>query len=153
MEAKLPNIYWREVVNTIVYTFNRVHIKGDIGKTPYELWFGRTPTIRYFKKIGSKCYIRRDDALGKFDPRSDEGKFLGYSTKRKAYICYNKILNRIIERINVKVDEQDNNQIKSYDYGPEDEFVRSELIVQESVQSIDPIALVTSENSTVTNEG
>ena len=34
-------------------------------------------------------YIKRDDDIGKFDPRSDEGMFLGYSLKSKAYRCFN----------------------------------------------------------------
>lgn len=37
MESKLPHIYWREAVSIIVYTFNKVHIKGETSKTPYEL--------------------------------------------------------------------------------------------------------------------
>lgn len=37
MEANLPHIYWREVVSIVFYTFNRVYIKGDTDKTPYEL--------------------------------------------------------------------------------------------------------------------
>ena len=35
----------------------------------------------------SKCYIKKDDDIGKFDARSDEGMFLGYSLKIKAYRC------------------------------------------------------------------
>lgn len=92
MEANLPHIYWREVVSMAVYAFNKVHIKGDVGKTPYELWFGHTPTVKYFKIFGSKCYIKRDDSIGKFDPRCDEGIFLSYSNQSKAYRCYNKRL-------------------------------------------------------------
>ena len=36
-----------------------------------------------FRIFGSKCYIKRDDDVGKFDPRSNEGMFLGYSLKAK----------------------------------------------------------------------
>ena len=64
---------------------NRVQVRKDTNKTPYELWFGHSPTIKYFKKIGSKCYIKIEDDTGKFDARSDEGMFLGYPLKRKAY--------------------------------------------------------------------
>ena len=46
-----------------------------------ELWFGHSPPIRYFKIFRSKCYIKRDDDIGNFDPRRDEGMFLGYSLK------------------------------------------------------------------------
>jgi hypothetical protein len=43
--------------------------------------------------------------IGKFDPRVDGGIFVGYSCKGKAYKLYNIRLNKIVERINVKVDE------------------------------------------------
>lgn len=132
-KARLPDIYWREAINIVIYTFNRVHIKCDTNKTPFELWFLHTPTVRYFRIYGSKWYTRRDDALGKFDPRSDEGIFLGYSTKSKAYQCYKKILNRIMESINVKVDEHGSNQIRSFDYAPKGEFIKPKPVIQELV--------------------
>jgi len=63
-----------------------VQVRANNTKTPYELWYGRIPTAKYFRVFGSKCYIRRDEEnLGKFDARSDEGIFLGYSNKSKAY--------------------------------------------------------------------
>jgi hypothetical protein len=62
-----------------------VNIKGDTIKNPYEIWFVHAPTIRYFKNFGSKCYIRRDEDLRNFDTRGDEGIFLGYCTKSKAF--------------------------------------------------------------------
>jgi hypothetical protein len=56
----------------------------------------------------SKCYIKREDKkIGKFDSRVSEGIFVGYSCKRKTYKFYNLRLNKIVERINVKVDETD----------------------------------------------
>ena len=42
---------------------------------------------------------------GKFDVKSDEGIFLGYSCKSKAYRCLNLSTNKIIESEHVKVDE------------------------------------------------
>jgi hypothetical protein len=44
--------------------------------------------------------------LEKFYTRSDEGIFLGYCTKSKAYQCYKKRLNKIVESTNVRVDEK-----------------------------------------------
>lgn len=128
MEANLPHIYWREAVRTMVYTFNKVHIKGETGKTPYELWFGNTPIVKYFKIFGSKCYIKRDDNIGKFNPRSDEGIFLGYSNEIKAYRCYNKRLQKIVESSNVKVDELRKSQIRIYEKEPIVEMIIFELV-------------------------
>ena len=61
----------------------------DILPTPFELWYGYPPNVKYFKIFGSKCYILKDDGSGKFDAKSDEGIFLGYSTISKAYKCLN----------------------------------------------------------------
>ena len=42
--------------------------------------------------FGCKCYVYNNgkDALGKFDPRSDEAIFLGYSSHSEAYKVFNK---------------------------------------------------------------
>ena len=73
-------------MNTIDYTMHIVQVRKDTNKTPYELWFGHSPTVKYFRIFGSKCYIKRDNDVGKFDSRSDEGMFLGYSLKSRAFI-------------------------------------------------------------------
>ena len=63
--------------------------------------------MNYFKNFGRKCYIKIiDDNLGKSSSRTNEGIFLGYSTERRAYKCYNKRLRRSVESIDVRVDEE-----------------------------------------------
>ncbi|GJX35139.1 retrovirus-related pol polyprotein from transposon TNT 1-94 [Tanacetum coccineum] len=78
----------------------------DKGKTPYELLRGRKPTLDYFRVFGSKCFIlNTKDYLTKFDPKSYEGVFLGYSQNSKAYIILNKHTRKIKESLNVTFDE------------------------------------------------
>lgn len=56
-------------------------------------------------KAKDKFYTKRDEEnLVKFDSKFDEGIFLGYSMRSKAYRCYNKKLRRIVESANVSVD-------------------------------------------------
>ena len=43
--------------------------------------------------------------MGKFDSRSDEGIFLGYSSISKAYRVYNKRTMKVMETVNVVIDE------------------------------------------------
>jgi hypothetical protein len=43
--------------------------------------------------------------MGKFDSHVDKGVLVGYLSKRKAYKCYNLRLNKILERINVIINE------------------------------------------------
>ncbi|GJT53252.1 retrovirus-related pol polyprotein from transposon TNT 1-94 [Tanacetum coccineum] len=75
-------------------------------KTPYEILRGRKPTLDYFRVFGSKCFIlNTKDYLTKFDPKSYEGVFLGYSQNSKAYIILNKHTRKIEESLNVTFDE------------------------------------------------
>ena len=43
--------------------------------------------------------------MGKFDSWSDEGIFLGYSFTSKAYRVYNKRIMKVMETVNVVIDE------------------------------------------------
>ena len=51
------------------------------------------------------CYLLKDSRNGKLDAKSDEGIFLGYSTKSKAYKYLITNTNKIVESENVRVDE------------------------------------------------
>jgi len=51
------------------------------------------------------CANNRKDALGKFDPRSDEAIFLGYSSHSKAYKVFNKKTLCVEESVHVLFDE------------------------------------------------
>ena len=46
-----------------------------------------------------------EDDLGKFDSRTDDEIFLRYSSTKNAYGCYNKMLHKIVESVDVKVDD------------------------------------------------
>ncbi|GJW29252.1 retrovirus-related pol polyprotein from transposon TNT 1-94 [Tanacetum coccineum] len=105
-EQSLPQKFWCNAVDTSTYILNRILIRAILGKTPYELLRGRKPTLDYFRVFGSKCFIlNTKDYLTKFDPKSYEGVFLGYSQNSKAYIILNKHTRKIKESLNVTFDE------------------------------------------------
>ncbi|GJY71977.1 retrovirus-related pol polyprotein from transposon TNT 1-94 [Tanacetum coccineum] len=105
-EQSLPQKFWCNAVDTSTYILNRILIRAILGKTPYELLRGRKPTLDYFKVFGSKCFILNTKYyLTKFDPKSYEGVFLGYSQNSKAYIILNKHTMKIEESLNVTFDE------------------------------------------------
>ena len=105
-KSNIADKFWKEVVHTAIYIQNRCMLRPHENKTPYELWFGKKVSARYFKFFGSKCYIKRIEVNpGKFNDRADQGIFLGYSIKSKAYKCYNKRLRKIVESAYVKIDE------------------------------------------------
>ncbi|GKD18314.1 retrovirus-related pol polyprotein from transposon TNT 1-94, partial [Tanacetum coccineum] len=98
--------FWCNAVYTATYILNRILIRPFLGKTPYELFKGKNPSLEYFKVFGSKCFIlNTKDYLTKFDPKSTEGLFLGYSPNSKAYVILNRETMRVEESLNVKFDE------------------------------------------------
>ncbi|XP_074277336.1 uncharacterized protein LOC141600974 [Silene latifolia] len=105
--SELPRNFWAEAVNTACYIRNRVAIRSIHKKTPYELLYGRKPNISHFRCFGSKCYVHNNgkNNLGKFDPRSDEAVFIGYSNESKAYKVYNKRTMCFEESVHVIFDE------------------------------------------------
>ncbi|GJT61780.1 retrovirus-related pol polyprotein from transposon TNT 1-94 [Tanacetum coccineum] len=105
-EQSIPQKFWCNVVDTSTYILNRILIRPILGKTPYEIFRGRKPSLEYFKVFGSKCFIlNTKDYLTKFDPKSYEGVFLGYSQNSKAYIVLNKHTMKVEESLNVTFDE------------------------------------------------
>lgn len=74
-------------------------------KTPYKVWYCHTPNVSNCKIFGSRCYIHKDARNGKFYSKGDEGLFLGYSSKRKAYKYLNKVTNKMVEIANVRINE------------------------------------------------
>ncbi|GJX67616.1 retrovirus-related pol polyprotein from transposon TNT 1-94 [Tanacetum coccineum] len=105
-EQSIPQKFWGNAVDTSTYILNRILIRPILGKTPYEIFRGRKPSLEYFKVFGSKCFIlNTKDYLTKFDPKSYEGVFLGYSQNSKAYVVLNKHTMKVEESLNVTFDE------------------------------------------------
>jgi len=88
----LATNFWAEALNTSCYIINRCMIRSILNKTPYKLFKGRKPNIMHLRIFGCKCYVHNNekDVLGKFDTRSDEVIFLGYSSHSKAHKVFNK---------------------------------------------------------------
>ena len=83
-----------------------MYFKPSTKKIPYELWKGKKPNVKYFRIFGSTCFILKDrENVGKFDSWSDEGIFLGYSSTSKAYRVYNRRTIKVMETVNVVIDE------------------------------------------------
>ena len=51
-ENSLLKYFWAEAVNTACYVLNRVLIRLNLNKTPYEFWKDKKPNISYFKAVG-----------------------------------------------------------------------------------------------------
>ncbi|KAM2397684.1 hypothetical protein ACFXTH_034458 [Malus domestica] len=101
----LAKHFWAKAINTACYISNRLFLKPGTDATPYEIWRGKKPILKYFRMFGSVCYIMRDrEHLAKCDTNCDEEIFLGYSYTSRAYKVYLRT-KTIMESINVKVDD------------------------------------------------
>ncbi|GJX79626.1 retrovirus-related pol polyprotein from transposon TNT 1-94 [Tanacetum coccineum] len=76
------------------------------GPSAVRSYGGNRYTLVIVDDYSSKCFIlNTKDYLTKFDPKSYEGVFLGYSQNSKAYIILNKHTRKIEESLNVTFDE------------------------------------------------
>ncbi|KAJ9549072.1 hypothetical protein OSB04_021615 [Centaurea solstitialis] len=101
-DSKLPITFWAEAVNTACYVQNRVLVKSK-GKTPYELFKKKKPYIGFLIPFGCPCtLLDTKSQLGKFDSKSVDGFFVGYSTQSKAVRVFNSSSRIIEESDNVK---------------------------------------------------
>nr|GEV77627.1 hypothetical protein [Tanacetum cinerariifolium] len=76
------------------------------GKTPYELLHGKLPNLSFLHVFGALYYPTNDgENLGKLQPKTDIGIFIGYAPTKKAFWIYNRRTRRIIETIHVNFNE------------------------------------------------
>ncbi|GJU61469.1 putative ribonuclease H-like domain-containing protein [Tanacetum coccineum] len=102
-DSKLPTTFWAEAVNTACYVQNRVLVVKPHNKTPYELFRGRTPALSFMRPFGCHVTILNTlDYLGKFDGKSDEGFFVGYSMNSKAFRVYNIRTRKVEENLHIR---------------------------------------------------
>ncbi|PKU71959.1 Retrovirus-related Pol polyprotein from transposon TNT 1-94 [Dendrobium catenatum] len=114
-EYKLPNYFWAEAINTACYVTNRVYLRLILKKTTYEIFFGKKPKISHLHVFGCKCFILNNDKdpLGKFDSKSDDGIFSGYSIFGNSFRVFNKRKLIIEEFVHVIFDENPINLIRN----------------------------------------
>ncbi|GJS62075.1 putative ribonuclease H-like domain-containing protein [Tanacetum coccineum] len=113
-DSKLPTAFWAEAVNTACYVQNRVLVVKPHNKTPYELFYGRTPTLSLMRPFGCPVTILNTiDHLGKIDGKADEGFFVGYSLNSKAFRVFNKRTRIVEENLHNRFSESTPNAICS----------------------------------------
>jgi len=97
-------------------------------KTSYELFRNRTPNVSHLKVFGCRCYIHNNgkDNLKKFDPRSNEGVFLGYAKASRAFRVFNNRIGNVEESIHVVFDESTFGEIKNYNSSSDGDFPQME---------------------------
>jgi len=76
--SSLPDFLWGDALRTAVYILNQVPSKS-VSKTPYELMFGKKPSLKHFHVCGCKVEVRPyNPQLKKLDLKTVSGFFIGY---------------------------------------------------------------------------
>jgi hypothetical protein len=73
-----------------------------LNKNPYEILIGSKPNIKYFQVFSCKCFfLRKGVCLGKFDPKTLKGIFVGYGVESHTYRVFNKSTGHVEESCSV----------------------------------------------------
>ncbi|GJZ83248.1 uncharacterized mitochondrial protein-like protein [Tanacetum coccineum] len=82
---------------------NKVLVVKPHNKTPYELFRVRTPALSFMRPFRCLVTILNTlDYLGKFDGKSYEGFFVGYSMNSKAFRVYNIRTRKVEENLHIR---------------------------------------------------
>ena len=97
-EAKLPPSFWGEALSTFVYVRNRLPTASlPSNKTPYEVAFGKKPSLQHLRVFGCRAYVMiQKDQRKSLQPHSMACIFLGYSEEIKGWRCYDPVSKKII---------------------------------------------------------
>jgi len=103
--AKLPNIFWVEVVSTTVYLQNRSHTSVLKNKIYEAVWLGGNSSVGDVARLlifGNKAhfYIPKEKKK-KLDPKTFERILIGYDKNVKGYRLYKLNTKSIINSCNV----------------------------------------------------
>jgi hypothetical protein len=88
-----------------VYILNRSPTKALNGRTPYETWHGRKPTVSHLRVFSCLAFGKEFDHIGKLDDRSTPGVFIGYAEGSKAYRILDSRTQHVRTTRNVVFDE------------------------------------------------
>lgn len=79
---------WAEAVNAAAHICNLLPKQRLKFKTPFELWFGRTPTLTHLRVWGSRALPLSTGHRKKFDLKCEEHILVGYQLESHAYRVY-----------------------------------------------------------------
>ncbi|XP_021971501.1 uncharacterized protein LOC110866666 [Helianthus annuus] len=108
MKAKgIPNFMWGEAVRHASYILNRSHTRALQDQTPYEMFNGRKPNLKYLKIFGCIAYAKvMVNHLEKLADRSKPLVYLGNEPGSKAFRLYDPKNRKIVVNRDVEFDEK-----------------------------------------------
>ena len=91
----------------VVFILNCAATKALKGKTSFEAWYGRKPSVSFLQTFGYIGHVRKTKPiLTKLEDRSTPMVFLGYMEGTKAYRLYNPCRDKVLVLHDVVFDEE-----------------------------------------------
>jgi hypothetical protein len=104
-EHRTPIRFWADAINTACYISNRIFLRSILYLTPFELRFGRKPSVSHFRPFRCKWFVLKRGNLDKFESHSFDGILLGYIPHGISYRVYNFETNIVVESCDMTFDE------------------------------------------------
>jgi hypothetical protein len=98
-EYRTPRRFWANAINTACYISNHIFLHSILNLTPFELHFGRKPSVSHLKPFGCKCFILKCGNLDKFDSCSSDSILLGYTPNVDLIECLTWRLTPLLSHI------------------------------------------------------
>jgi hypothetical protein len=134
-EHMTPRCFWADAISTACYISNRIFLRSILHLTPFELHFGRKPSVSHFRSFGCKCFVLKCGNLDKFESRSFDGILLGYTPHGRSYQVYNIKTNTVVESCDVTFDETAPCPCGIFECAGDKEMEES-IIVDEGLQDV-----------------
>jgi hypothetical protein len=135
-EHRTPRCFWVDAISTTCYISNRIFLRSILYLTPFELRFGRKPSVSHFRPFGCKCFVLKHGNLNKFESRSFDGILLGYTPHGRSYRVYNFETNTVVESCDVTFDETAPCPHGVFECAADKEMEES-IFVDEGLQDVD----------------
>jgi hypothetical protein len=89
-DARLSKKYWAFAISMAVYLKNCTLTRSMVGKTPYDTWHGRKPSLQHLHVFGCLAFVQVPKEKRKMlHYRATAVIFIGYSILTKQYFVYN----------------------------------------------------------------
>jgi hypothetical protein len=84
--ADMPGRFWGEAVVMAIYVLNHSLTRSIEGKTPYQAWHGKKPSVHHIRVFRCIAYMKITwPHLAKLDDRGLKTVFISYETGSKVY--------------------------------------------------------------------
>ena len=94
-------------MTTAVFILNRALTKALMGKTLFEAWYRRKPSVSFLRTFGCISHVKKmKPNLTKLEDRSTPMVFLGYAEGTKAYRLYDPRRDKVLVLRDVVFDKK-----------------------------------------------